>query len=127
MTFVFARHLESGLSSGSHLAAAQTPNTAGDYALFDRMEVTTATIDELVFQRGLAPPTVLKIDVEGAESLVLAGAREFFKNHHPLLLIEVHHILQMFQVLQLLGQYGYRAVVLDEENASPARCFLIAR
>jgi FkbM family methyltransferase len=127
MTFVFARHLESGLSSGSHLAAAQTPNSSGDYARFESAEVNTATIDDLVLNRRMKPPTVLKIDVEGAESLVLSGGRMFFQQHRPLLLIEVHHILQMFKVLQFLGEFGYRASILDEANASPGRCFIIAR
>ncbi len=41
------------------------------------------TIDELVFSRGLEPPTLIKIDVEGFEKFILMGAERCFKEHPP--------------------------------------------
>jgi len=38
-----------------------------------------------------APIDVLKIDVEGAESLVLLGASKTIETDHPAMVIEVHH------------------------------------
>jgi FkbM family methyltransferase len=49
------------------------------------------TVDHLV-QRGLQPPDVLKIDVEGAEALVVRGARETIGAQGPLLAIEIHSV-----------------------------------
>lgn len=37
------------------------------------------------------PVDFMKVDVEGAESLVLKGASETIESYHPALLIEVHH------------------------------------
>jgi FkbM family methyltransferase len=47
------------------------------------MEVETRTIDSL----GLAP-SLIKIDVEGFEHLVLEGARETVKQHSPVIMFE---------------------------------------
>lgn len=51
--------------------------------------VAATTIDALV-AGGTPPPAVIKIDVEGAEGRVIAGARETIAAHRPALLIEVH-------------------------------------
>jgi FkbM family methyltransferase len=47
--------------------------------------VATARLDDLITQ----PPQFLKIDVEGAELAVLAGASRLLRNYHPVLLVEV--------------------------------------
>jgi FkbM family methyltransferase len=51
--------------------------------------VRTATIDALARDR-LAPPDLIKIDVEGAEGAVIRGAARTIDLHRPALLIEVH-------------------------------------
>ena len=51
--------------------------------------VRTATIDTLV-GGGIPAPDLIKIDVEGAEGRVIAGARETLAAHKPALLIEIH-------------------------------------
>ncbi len=51
--------------------------------------VTTMTIDAIVAD-GAPPPAVIKIDVEGAEARVIAGARQTLTEHRPAVLIEIH-------------------------------------
>jgi FkbM family methyltransferase len=51
--------------------------------------VPTDTVDRLV-DAALPPPELLKLDVEGAEALVIRGAARTIAAHRPLLLIEVH-------------------------------------
>jgi FkbM family methyltransferase len=125
--FRFSDHIESGLSSGGHLSTACAPNEAASYTMFRSTQVETVSVDELVHVRGLPAPDVMKIDVEGAESGVLRGGRQVISSRRPVLLIEVHHILQMVEVKDLLADFGYGMEVLDREHASPGRCFVLGR
>jgi FkbM family methyltransferase len=54
------------------------------------IEVQTYQLDELVSRGRLPPPWVMKIDVEGAETAVLSGAREILQRHKPILLLATH-------------------------------------
>ncbi len=126
MSFVTAPHLESGESTGSHLAQASTPNPSETYVRFVTETVRAVRLDDLCDEADFKPPAVIKIDVEGAESLVLAGAVGILTRFRPLLLVEVHHILEMMSVQSQMLSLGYRLTVLGREDASPSRCFLMA-
>ncbi|APX00101.1 hypothetical protein CHINAEXTREME_14335 [Halobiforma lacisalsi AJ5] len=56
----------------------------------ETIEVKMARGDTIIDRHGLPNPTVMKIDVEGAEMLVLRGLSETFRNHVRLAYIEVH-------------------------------------
>jgi hypothetical protein len=46
----------------------------------------------------LAPPTALKIDVDGGEIKLIKGSVKFIENHHPKIFMEVHPIqIQQFE------------------------------
>ncbi|HTI69513.1 MAG TPA: FkbM family methyltransferase [Candidatus Limnocylindria bacterium] len=125
-TFMMSDMIESGGSSGSHLSGVDTPVGAGHYQLFSPHQVKLVSVDDLVFKGGFLVPDVMKIDVEGAEGLVLDGALETLRRHRPFLLMEIHHILQMKKVYEVLPALGYRIQLLDEKNATPSRCFISA-
>ena len=61
-------------------------------------------------------PTVLRMDVEGGELMVLAGAREVIRSYKPLLFIEFHSFAlgrdAIRDVLLELKEVGYRRGVL---------------
>lgn len=116
----------SAQSSGSHLASAQPPEQAAVYARFERAVVPAVTMDTLIEQKGEPPPNIIKIDVEGAEALVLEGGKRLLTKHKPLLLVEVHHICVMLSLTRLLTGLGYQLEVLDQQHASPSRCFVLA-
>ncbi len=52
-----------------------------------KIEVKTITLDDYLKTHN--KPSILKIDVEGAENLVLEGGKEFFKNNSPVIAMEV--------------------------------------
>ncbi len=55
----------------------------------DMMSVPATTID-VVVRDGSPPPSVLKIDVEGAEGRVIRGGRETIAAYRPRMIIEIH-------------------------------------
>ena len=117
-----------GASMGGHLDRALPPldPQAYEQARFKDVVVPTVRIDTLIESRGERPPDILKIDVEGAEELVLKGAMNLLKQRHPVLLIEVHHICLMFGIQKLLLDAGYTTRLLDQAHATPSRCFIMA-
>ena len=76
-------------------------------------KVSTTTIDDLVKRHGL--PDFIKIDVEGAESNVLAGAKECLLMHKTRFLVEMHSNIDLpmvenaRRVLDLCNSSGYGA------------------
>ena len=79
-----------------------------------------------VIRQGEPPPDIIKLDVEGAEHLVVNGGRVSLARHKPLLIVEVHHICVMFSLVSLLLELGYSLEILDREHATPRRCFIAA-
>lgn len=52
--------------------------------------VPCRTIDDWLISEAAEPPELIKIDVEGAEGMVLEGAAETIRRYRPLLMVEVH-------------------------------------
>lgn len=68
-----------------------------------------------------APVRIVKIDVEGAESMVLKGARRLIERDHPILVLEIfpewlHAVSGTTpnSLLESLRAYGYRVFFLTE-------------
>ena len=79
--------------------------------------VTTSTLDSYVNKH--KAPTFIKIDVEGAESLVIEGGKEFFKNNSPVIVMEVwgkeQKIIHSHAVNRLCNM-NYKIYKLDENG-----------
>jgi FkbM family methyltransferase len=72
-------------------------------------QVLCRRLDTVIPERGLPVPDVIKIDVEGAEALLLRGAGRLLREHSPKLLIELHGVTEIREVLGLLDDLGYAA------------------
>jgi len=67
-----------------------SPRHHGDHRIGDGgLPVPAVTIDDLLAARGWPPVSLMKIDVQGAESRVLAGAGETLRALRPALFVEV--------------------------------------
>ncbi len=81
--------------------------------------VRTLTIDGIVKQLGITPDLV-KVDIEGAESEALEGAKELARNARPRFCVEMHSppelpmVENCRRVLAWCRQAGYRAYYLKE-------------
>jgi len=75
------------------------------------LEVATSTIDALVAE-GVPEPDFIKCDVEGAEDLVLDGARELLTRRRPIWLLETFRD----DIVQRMRSLGYSAHSRDSRN-----------
>ncbi len=80
--------------------------------------VPATTVNEIT--SGDFKPTMIKIDVEGAELKVIEGGMDFFRNHSPVIAMEylapARGNTEHRKALELLRQTGYRTYILDQEG-----------
>jgi len=81
--------------------------------------IRTVRLDTLV-ANGHASPGLIKIDVEGAEALVLAGAVKLLATAAPVLIVEVHSASAAQETRRRLTGAGYRVRMIDKDRLVPA-------
>jgi len=69
------------------------------------IKVRSEKIDDYISDH--RPPTVMKIDVEGAEKMILEGSKNLLKNYSPLIIIEIFNNEPYFETVKILKNYGY--------------------
>lgn len=84
-----------------------------------RVEVDAISLDSFAAPHaGMVRPRLIKIDVEGAEFLVLEGARKLIREHHPYLCIEIHPdaagVFDHARLRNYLDEFGYRYTHRDK-------------
>jgi FkbM family methyltransferase len=104
--------LNGGLSSRNSLTIGRPELPYLDPASRTAVEVSTVTLDGFCDRAGIAPD-VIKIDVEGAEGMVLRGASAILRQHRPVLVISTHpYWLPASEstggIFDLLAGYGYQ-------------------
>jgi hypothetical protein len=85
-----------------------------------KVTVTTVSLDDLVFARGLPAPSVMKIDVEGAEAAVLRGAGRVLAACRPAILLSTHSPMLRAECHRMLGAAGY-SLVPEEDGLATAQ------
>ena len=71
------------------------------------MLLRSISLDDFV-AGGNPVPQLLKIDVEGGETAVLAGADKLITEHKPLIICEVHHAMAAAWVENWFSGRDYR-------------------
>jgi FkbM family methyltransferase len=75
------------------------------------IDVDLVAIDDLIAAGELRPPTVVKIDVEGAELAVLEGMSSTIDAYRPAIICELHDTHAEF--VTAMRAHGYRLVNLE--------------
>ncbi len=125
--FNASTNVDDQTSSGGYLQGIAPPLDDSVYQRsgFVGSTVAVRRLDGVVLEHGWGPVALIKIDVEGAEQLVLTGALELLRRDRPLLFIEVHSVACMLAVCNILQPLGYAVQLLRLDR--PGRGFVMAR
>ncbi len=85
-------------------------------AVSAREHVETKRLDTFVEEHGIPSVDLVKLDVEQAEKMVIAGAERVLGIHRPHLLIEVSTPDGLRELIDFLSPYGYGFAVIDDLN-----------
>ena len=100
------------ISSASAALTVVTGNRAAEgrehYRFPPKSEpVTCRRLDLVIAEEHLPPPDVIKVDIEGAEDLCLAGATDCLIHNSPRILVELHGADKARAVFDRLTAHGY--------------------
>jgi len=97
-----------------------TNSSMGHIALGGNLKVKTVSLDELISTGEVSIPDHIKIDVEGAEMMVLSGAKLMLAERHPTLFLATHGQDLRHQCCRFLEGLGYelRPIVGDSLEQS---------
>lgn len=92
---------------------------------YEKIQCESTTLDAL-FSNQREPIRIIKIDTEGAESLICRGGLRLFKKNPPdFLLIEINENFKdsiegnLYLLRQYLCQFSYQAYILDKDGKLP--------
>jgi FkbM family methyltransferase len=115
-------NLIEGMEEYSSLGSIVHAAVAGEAS--KRLAVPAETLDRLVERFGLEPG-LIKIDVEGAEKLVLDGALETLRRFRPVILTELSPALlepmgaSAAAIVEQLERLGYRVIDAEDPAVPP--------
>ncbi|MGV3638657.1 MAG: FkbM family methyltransferase [Flavobacteriales bacterium] len=129
VVFQASDQVDDETSSGGHIGGITPPLEAKVYtnAGFRSFTVPMRRLDDLVQERAWGPIALMKIDVEGAEHLVLAGSSSVLALHRPVLSIEVHSVACMLALDHILRPLDYEVRMVHEHRPSRAHIVAIPR
>jgi FkbM family methyltransferase len=76
------------------------------------IRVRTATLDSLLLEERISPPSVVKMDIEGAELRALRGASQCIQRNHPVIFLATHGREVHAGCCKLLESWKYECQLL---------------
>jgi FkbM family methyltransferase len=83
-------------------------------------QVLCRRLDTVVAEEKLPLPDVIKIDVEGAEPLLLRGAAGLLRERQPKLVIELHGAAVAREVISILHEFKYSCAARVSPHIHPS-------
>ena len=123
--------IESAVSNSKRECSLETPDGDSGYAYIsfskdsERKSVSCTTIDDFVGSRDLKRIAVLKVDVEGAEHLVLLGAKNLLSDNRArpgIIMVElVDEFLSRYgssidEVMKYMVSFGYKPFFASDDG-----------
>jgi len=109
----------SGPYSNTGMSKIVTEERQGSYL------VSCTTLDKMM--NALPAPTVIKIDVEGAESEVLKGSGRLFESARPIVICEIHDVGNENFALSWLAERKYACHWLEQAKRFPRHLVALPR
>lgn len=103
-----------------HIGGAALETVAPPIDATSTIAVALTTIDAVLADPGILPPTVVKIDVEGAELAVLKGMTETIARHRPTIICEIddgdadEYASKRRSCVEYLESSGYHVIQLPD-------------
>jgi len=124
--FIISDQIDNMKSSGGFILGTRvTSDKRHTLPGYKAHNVRTITLDSFLAMNSYKSVKLVKIDVEGAEGLVLEGAKRLLDEQKPVLLIEIHSVSAMHRVSEIVHSFNYKIELLEEDRAD--RCFIAAR
>jgi FkbM family methyltransferase len=107
--------IQAALSDSDSLVSFSfgTSNYMGKIETEGLYKIPSTSADALIQTYGLPVPALIKIDVEGAEALVLAGASDLLTKHSPEIWLALHGEQAMRDCERILRDSGYEIYDLN--------------
>jgi FkbM family methyltransferase len=97
------------------ISSVSSPNSPHslhyEYQLEKVISVKAITLDSLI-EQGYSPPQLIKIDVEGAEHLVISGAKNLLVKYMPIIVMETNQS----EIIRWLQSINYEIMQIDNNN-----------
>jgi FkbM family methyltransferase len=84
----------------------------------ETIQVPGIALDDYVESNHLKAPDVIKLDIEGGETLAIAAMRRTLQTAQPLMLVELHGPDSAKAVGAVLKELSYRVVLMDHPEKS---------
>jgi FkbM family methyltransferase len=98
--------------------------TEGRLSAYGDIVVRTVALDSLLMRGSISPPSLMKIDIEGAEVECLRGAEQTIRSSHPTIFLATHGSDLNVECLKILAGWGYGFRPLDARATAEAREFI---
>jgi FkbM family methyltransferase len=120
-----ARPIEFAVNYGSSVLG-MAPDSTFPVKPGHRIAVEGTSLDALIESLHLRAPDVIKIDVEGAEGVAVAGMIGTLSRHKPTLMIELHGVAAAHAALTHLAPLGYSYQAISDGRQFPSSSELAA-